>query len=59
MVIGIGGSYSCPPSSTLIQSPNYNLKKKNTPDIFFSRAIPQPPMRCWRCWGWWATGISP
>ena len=37
MVIGIGGSYlGARAVIDLIQSPNYNLKKKNTPDIFFA-----------------------
>ena len=37
VVIGIGGSYlGARAVIDLIQSPNYNLKKKNTPDIFFA-----------------------
>ena len=37
VVIGIGGSYlGARAVVELIQSPNYNLKKKNTPDIFFA-----------------------
>ena len=37
IVIGIGGSYlGARAVIDLIQSPNYNLKKKNTPDIFFA-----------------------
>ncbi len=37
VVIGIGGSYlGARAVVELIQSPNYNLKKKGTPDIFFA-----------------------
>ena len=37
VVIGIGGSYlGARAVIDLIQSPNYNLKKKDTPDIFFA-----------------------
>ena len=37
VVIGIGGSYlGARAVVELLQSPNYNLKKKNTPDIFFA-----------------------
>ena len=37
VVIGIGGSYlGARAVVELIQSPNYNLKKKDTPDIFFA-----------------------
>lgn len=37
VVIGIGGSYlGSKAVIDLICSPNYNLKKKNTPDIFFA-----------------------
>lgn len=37
VVIGIGGSYlGARAVIDLIQSPNYNLKKKNTPDVFFA-----------------------
>ena len=37
VVIAIGGSYlGARAVIDLIQSPNYNLKKKNTPDIFFA-----------------------
>ena len=37
VVIGIGGSYlGARAVIDLIQSPNYNLKKKNTPDIFLA-----------------------
>lgn len=36
VVIGIGGSYlGARAALELIKSPNYNLKKKDTPDIFF------------------------
>ena len=37
VVIGIGGSYlGARAVVELLQSPNYNLKKKDTPDIFFA-----------------------
>ena len=37
VVIGIGGSYlGARAVIDLIQSPNYNLKKKDTPDVFFA-----------------------
>ena len=37
VVIGIGGSYlGARAVIELLQSPNYNLKKKDTPDIFFA-----------------------
>lgn len=37
VVVGIGGSYlGARAVIELIQSPNYNLKKKDTPDIFFA-----------------------
>ena len=37
VVIGIGGSYlGARAVVELLASPNYNLKKKNTPDIFFA-----------------------
>ena len=37
VVIGIGGSYlGARAVVELLKSPNYNLKKKNTPDIFFA-----------------------
>ena len=37
VVIGIGGSYlGARALLELLRSPNYNLKKKNTPDIFFA-----------------------
>ena len=37
VVIGIGGSYlGARAVVELIQSPNYNLKKKDTPDIYFA-----------------------
>ena len=37
VVVGIGGSYlGARAVIELIQSPNYNLKKKNTPDIYFA-----------------------
>ena len=37
VVIGIGGSYlGARAVVELIESPNYNLKKKNTPDIYFA-----------------------
>jgi glucose-6-phosphate isomerase len=37
VVIGIGGSYlGARAVVDLLRSPNYNLKKKNTPDIFFA-----------------------
>ena len=37
VVIGIGGSYlGARAVIDLIQSPNYNLKQKNTPDVFFA-----------------------
>jgi glucose-6-phosphate isomerase len=37
VVIGIGGSYlGARAVVDLLKSPNYNLKKKNTPDIFFA-----------------------
>ncbi len=37
VVIGIGGSYlGARAVVELLESPNYNLKKKNTPDIFFA-----------------------
>ncbi len=37
VVIGIGGSYlGARAAIELLRSPNYNLKKKNTPDIFFA-----------------------
>lgn len=37
VVIGIGGSYlGARAVIDLLRSPNYNLKKKNTPDIFFA-----------------------
>ncbi|MCD8143223.1 MAG: glucose-6-phosphate isomerase, partial [Clostridiales bacterium] len=37
VVIGIGGSYlGARAVVDLIKSPNYNLKKKDTPDIYFA-----------------------
>ena len=37
VVVGIGGSYlGARAVIDLIQSPNYNLKQKNTPDIYFA-----------------------
>ncbi len=37
VVIGIGGSYlGARAAIEFLRSPNYNLKKKNTPDIFFA-----------------------
>ncbi len=37
VVIGIGGSYlGARAAIEFLKSPNYNLKKKNTPDIFFA-----------------------
>ena len=43
VVIGIGGSYlGARAVVELIQSPNYNLKKKGTPDIFFAGLFASP-----------------
>ena len=37
VVVGIGGSYlGARAVIELLRSPNYNLKKKDTPDIFFA-----------------------
>lgn len=37
VVVGIGGSYlGARAVIELLKSPNYNLKKKDTPDIFFA-----------------------
>ena len=50
VVIGIGGSYlGARAVIELLQSPNYNLKQKTTPDVYFTGNT-SLPMQCWRPW---------
>ena len=59
VVIGIGGSYlGARGVIDCLRSPNYNLKRKDTPNIYFV-ATAFPPTPWGRCWTWWRMWTSP
>ena len=59
VVIGIGGSYlGARGVIECLCSPNYNLKRKDTPTSI-SWATGCPPTRWERCWTWWRMWTSP